>query len=379
MKVAMLLENNPYPQDVRVRNEAESLAAAGHEVTVIAPRSAGQPAVEVIGEVTVRRYRLPVSSGGIAAFLLEYAVAHAQLFLRGLRELVRGAEVIHLHNPPDTLFPIGLVARATGRKVVFDHHDLFPDLFAEKFGSSRLVSLAQASQRASLGTATAVLFTNRSQAENALARGLRPERLSIVRNGPRRATLGEASQPRQGELDDPNLVFVGELASHDGVLALPELMAKPGLERATLTLVGDGPRRSELSAAFSEMDMSDRIAFTGQVEHRLVPALISAADICIDPAPCSDLNHRSTMIKVTEYLAARRPVVAFGLTETRRTAEDAALYAPCGDLDAFADLIVRLARTPALRRELAERAIERADGLVWERSEVELLGAYERL
>ena len=41
----MLLENNPYPQDVRVRNEAESLAAAGHEVTVLAPRSAGQPAV----------------------------------------------------------------------------------------------------------------------------------------------------------------------------------------------------------------------------------------------------------------------------------------------------------------------------------------------
>ncbi len=379
MKVAMLLENNPYPQDVRVRNEAESLAAAGHEVTVIAPRSAGQKAVEMVGQVTVRRYRLPVASGGIAGFLLEYAVAHAQLFWRGLRELVRGAEVIHLHNPPDTLFPIGLVARATGRKVVFDHHDLFPDLFAEKFGSSRLVALAEASQRASLGTATTVLFTNRSQAENALARGLRPERLSIVRNGPRRATLREASRAREGELDDPRLVFVGELASHDGVLALPELMAKPGLERATLTLVGDGPERSELSEAFSERGMADRIEFTGHVEHRLVPALIAAADICIDPAPCSELNHRSTMIKVTEYLAAGRPVVAFGLTETRRTAEDAALYAPCGDLDAFAELIVRLAREPALREELAERAIERADGLVWERSEVELLGAYERL
>jgi glycosyltransferase involved in cell wall biosynthesis len=379
MKVAMLLENNPYPQDVRVRNEAESLAAAGHEVTVIAPRSGGQATVEKVGEVTVRRYRLPVASGGIAGFLLEYAVAHAQLFWRGLRELVRGAEVIHLHNPPDTLFPIGLLARATGRKVVFDHHDLFPDLFAEKFGSTRLVSLAQASQRASLGTATAVLFTNRSQAENALAQGLRPERLSIVRNGPRRATLREASRAREGELDDPRLVFVGELASHDGVLALPELLAKPGLERATLTLVGDGPERRELAAAFSRRGMSDRVEFTGHVEHRLVPALIAAADICIDPAPCSELNHRSTMIKVTEYLAAGRPVVAFGLTETRRTAEDAALYAGCGDLDEFAGLIALLAREPALRRELSDRAVERADGLVWERSEVELLGAYERL
>ena len=380
MKVAMLLENNPYPQDVRVRNEAESLASAGHDVTVIAPRSRGQAAIETVGGVTARRYRLPASSGGIGGFVLEYAVAHVQLFLRGLRELIRGAEVIHLHNPPDTLFPIGLLARAAGRKVVFDHHDLFPELFAQKFGTSRLVALAGASQRASLGTATAVLFTNRSQAEMAVARGvLRPERLTIVRNGPRRATLAKAGQPRQGELADPNLVFVGELASHDGVLALPDLMERPGLERATLTLVGDGPERPQLSAAFSQRGMADRVEFTGQVEHRLVPELIAAADICIDPAPCSALNHRSTMIKVTEYLAAGRPVVAFDLTETRRTAGGAALLAPCGDLDAFAALVVRLARSGELRQRLAERAVARADGLVWERSEVELLGAYERL
>lgn len=380
MKVAMLLENNPYPQDVRVLNEAESLAAAGHDVTVVAPRSSGQAAVERVGEVAVRRYRLPTSSGGIGGFLLEYTVAHVQLFARGFRELLRGAEVIHLHNPPDTLFPIGLLARAMGRKVVFDHHDLFPELFAEKFGSSRLVALAGASQRASLRTATAVLVTNRSQAETALARGVRrPEKLTIVRNGPRRATLAKAGRPRAGGLADPHLVFVGELASQDGVLALPDLLARPGLERATLTLVGDGDVRPELSATFSQRGMAERVEFTGQVEHRRVPELIAAADICIDPAPCSDLNHRSTMIKVTEYLAAGRPVVAFDLTETRRTAGDAALYAACGDLDAFAGLITRLAESGDLRADLAERAVARAGQLVWERSEAELLGAYERL
>ncbi len=380
MRVAMLLENNPYPQDVRVRNEAESLAAAGHEVTVIAPRSRGQARLGRVGEVTVRRYRLPASSGGIGGFLLEYAVAHAQLFTRGILELLRGAEVVHIHNPPDTLFPIGLLARAMGRKVVFDHHDLFPELFAEKFGGSPLVAIAGASQRASLRTATAVLVTNRSQADTALARGVRrPERLTVVRNGPRRATLANAGQPRPGSLVDPHLIFVGELASQDGVLALPELMAKPGLERATLTLVGDGGDRPELSAAFSRLGMADRVEFTGQVEHRRVPELIASSDICIDPAPCSELNHGSTMIKVTEYLAAGRPVVAFGLTETRRTAADAALYAPCGDLDGFAALIVRLAWNGDLRRELAELAIARADQLVWEHSEAELLGAYELL
>ena len=56
-RVVMLLENNPYPQDTRVRNEAETLAAAGHRVTVLAPRGRGQPSRERLHGVDVLRYR----------------------------------------------------------------------------------------------------------------------------------------------------------------------------------------------------------------------------------------------------------------------------------------------------------------------------------
>ncbi len=376
----MLLENNPYPQDVRVRNEAESLARAGHRVTVLAPRAAAQRRFERIDGVTVRRYRLPTSRGGPAGFLLEYAVAHVQLFVRGGLELLRGADVVHLHNPPDTLFPVGLMARALGRGVVFDHHDLFPELLADKFGPSPLVRVAAAAQRASLRSSNAVLVTNRSQAEIALARGVsRPERLVIVRNGPRRSTLAQRADLREGALANPHLVFVGELDSQDGVLALPELLGKPGLGGATLTVVGDGAVREELARRFRRAGMSQRVRFTGHVPHRRVPALIGRADVCIDPAPCTELNRNSTMIKVVEYLAAGRPVVAFDLAETRRTAGDAALYAECGNLDQFASLVNRIAEDDVLRESLAERARRRAKELVWERSEEELIGAYERL
>ena len=335
---------------------------------------------ERIAEVIVRRYRLPVSSGSTAGFLLEYSVAHLQLLVRGVWQLLRGADVVHLHNPPDTLFPIGFVARALGRKVVFDHHDLFPELMADKFESSGLTALAAAAQRASLRVATRVLVTNRSQADIALARGALPaSRVTIVRNGPRRSTLASRREARNGILADPHLIFVGELDTQDGVLALPDLLAKPGLQHATLSVVGDGAVRDELWARLARAGMTDRVRLVGQVAHDRVPELLSAADICIDPAPCTELNHRSTMIKVTEYLAAGRPVVAFDLVETRRTAGDAALYADCWDLDHFASLVTRLAADGELRANLGELAAKRADELVWERSETELLGVYERL
>jgi glycosyltransferase involved in cell wall biosynthesis len=377
MKVLMLLENNPYPQDVRVRQEAESLRAAGYGVTVLAPRSTGQARKETVSGVRVRRFWLPVSEGSAARFVLEYLVAHVRLLCGAVMGLIRGADVIHLHNPPDTLFPAALAARVAGRRVVFDHHDLFPELLAEKFDSAPLVGLARFAQRASFRAASAVLVTNESQAEALVAdRGDDRAKVTVVRNGPPAASFERLPALRGGALSEPELLFLGELDSQDGVLMLADLLCEPGLEKARLTVVGDGALRAALAERVRQVGVEGRVSFAGFVAHERVPGLLASADICIDPAPCSELNKRSTMIKVTEYVAAARPIVAFDLRETRETAGDAALYAPCGDVAAFAAHVSRLALDPGLRARLSETAVKRRGGLFWERSEKALLRAY---
>ena len=111
-RITMLLENNPYPHDVRVRSEAESLARAGHHVTVVAPRGRGQSRREAVRGVDVIRFRLPDgSSRGALGFAVEYGIAVLALHLAAVRELARGATVLHMHNPPDVLFR---PARSTG-------------------------------------------------------------------------------------------------------------------------------------------------------------------------------------------------------------------------------------------------------------------------
>jgi hypothetical protein len=67
--------------------------------------------------------------GGAPGLFAEYVVAHAQLVIRGLRSLLRDADFLHSHNPPDALFPLALVAHVLRRRFVFDEHDLFPSLF----------------------------------------------------------------------------------------------------------------------------------------------------------------------------------------------------------------------------------------------------------
>jgi glycosyltransferase involved in cell wall biosynthesis len=381
MRVVMALENQSYPRDVRVRAEAEALARAGHDVTVLAPRGPGESRREEIAGVKVRRFRWFEASRRPVDFLVEYAIAHVQLTRLAAVELVRGADVLHLHNPPDTLFVAGLLARALRRRVVFDQHDLFPELIEERFGPSRLSAVARAAERGALWTASTVIVANESHRELVRGRGrVRDARITVVRNGPRRATLVDEVAVRNGALAEPRLVYVGELAPQDGALDLPALLEDPALAAARLTIVGDGASRAELEAAVAARPgLAERVRFTGRVAHARVPELLADADVAVDPAPGTPLNHRSTMIKIAEYLAAGLPVVAYDLVETRRTAGDAALYAPPGDAQAFAGHVARLAADPSLRRSYAQRGRARAEELVWERSERALLDAYDRL
>jgi glycosyltransferase involved in cell wall biosynthesis len=380
----MLLENNPYPADVRVRNEAEGLARAGYDVEVIGPRGTDQPAREIVSGVRVTRYRLPVTSATAAGFALEYLVANAHLHARGIRRLLGGAEILHLHNPPDTLFGVGAVARVLGRGVVFDQHDLTPELFRVKFGDARLLRWLLLMERATFRVAGLVLVPNESQREVAATRGrMGSDRVAVVRNGPRQATVVDRYVGRPGMLDDPRLVFVGALEAQDGVDHLPDLMLalaeRHGLPEARLTVVGDGSRRRAIEAAVGAAGVSDRVELTGAVEHARVPALIAASDICIDPAPPNELNHRSTMVKIAEYMAAGKPIVAHRLVETERTAGGAAIYSEGDDGHALAAEVARLARAPELRAKLGNEGRERVSSLTWEQSERALLRAYGSL
>jgi glycosyltransferase involved in cell wall biosynthesis len=384
-RITMLLPNNPYPQDPRVRYEAESLVSAGHSVEVVAPREAGQPRRETVNGVRVRRFH-PGTSGqaGKAALVLEYAIAWVALHLAALRGLLRGSTVLHMHNPPDIFFVAGAMFRALGREVVFDHHDLGPELAEVKFGPGLLHRVASGGERLTFAVATHVLAANESHAEIALRRGgMKPGQVTVVRNGPPARWTRLPVRTRPGRLARVHLAYLGAIAEQDGVDGLAEILAclhrqNPGLE-AALTVIGDGDARPEFEAAVARCGVGANVTVTGWVNSSRVPELLQDADVCVDPSPNTALNERSTMIKVIEYLALGKPVVAYDLLETRRTARDAAVFVPAGDTEAFATAIAGLAGSDHLRSELAQRARARGRELTWERSEEALLAAYAAL
>jgi glycosyltransferase involved in cell wall biosynthesis len=384
-RVVMLLENNPYPRDVRVRAEAETLVRAGHEVTVVAPSGPDQPRRECIAGVNVIRFRgIDGSEHGRLGFVLEYLIAAMALHAAALGALRRGATVLHLHNPPDIFFIAGWMYRLAGRSVVFDHHDLFPETVEVKFGPGPAVRVADWCQRLTFAVANHVIATNHSYASVARSKGAkRGDQVTVVRNAPPSSWVQLPLHGRPGKLDQVRLAYVGAISEQDGVDGLAPVLARlcdgAGPLDARLTIIGDGDARGALERALADHGVADRVTFAGWVAPEQVPQLLQDADVCVDPAPATDVNQRSTMIKIAEYLAVGKPVVSYDLLETRRTAGDAGVFVTPGDVDGFAHAIARIARDPELRRRLAEDGRRRASQLTWEHSEAALLQAYRAL
>jgi len=383
----MLVENNSVPSDRRVWSIATALVRAGYEVEVVCPvgsRENERASFEARDGVRINRYRLAPARGGMSGYLREYATALWRT-RRIVRKLVceRPFDIVHSCNPPDFLLFAAWPARRKGARIVFDHHDLTPELFQARFdGSHRLLHrLTLAVERLCYAVADVVLATNESYRQIAQTRGAKlPGEVFVVRNGPDlRRFLAREPDPslKRGQ---PHLVgYAGMMAPQDGVDHALRALAVLAQRREDWHAIfaGDGESRAELMRLSSELGLSDRVEFVGWLEDEAMATLLCSCDVCLAPEPYTPLNDASTMIKIAEYMAMSRPVVAYALRESRFAAGDAAVYAEPNDVAAFAERIEELLNDPQRRERMGQIGRERVEReLSWEHSERNLAAAY---
>jgi glycosyltransferase involved in cell wall biosynthesis len=108
--------------------------------------------------------------------------------------------------------------------------------------------------------------------------------------------------------------------------------------------------------------------------------MLNTADICVNPDRANDMNDRSTMNKVMEYMALGKPLVQFDLTEGRVSAGEASWYARPNDVADLAQKIVALLSDEQQRIQMSAVGRERIEHLLsWQHEAPRLLAAYEHL
>jgi len=389
-RVLIIVENLPVPFDRRVWLEATTLARNGYQVSVICPKAKGLTAAyERLEDIDIYRYPIPVDAGGALGFIIEFAwcfLASAWLSLK-IAFAGRGFDVIHACNPPDSFWLLGLLWRPFGKRFIFDHHDLCPEMYAAKFeraGGFFYQGLLWLERRA-FRTARVIITTNESHKRIAVERGGRqPDDIFVVRSGPdlKRFKRHEPDLAlRQGK---PHLlVYLGEICKQDGVdhlvRAVKALRDELGRTDFYCIFVGGGPHQPAIRDYAAEQGILDIARFTGRVSDDELCRTLSSATLGIDPDPKNPWSDKSTMNKVVEYMYFGLPVVAYDLHETRVSAEAAGDYAEANSEIALARAIDALLDDPERRARMAEAGERRVqDTLAWDHSVRPLLAAYDQ-
>jgi len=392
-RVLIVVQNLPVPFDRRVWLEATTLAKNGYRVSVICPKMRGfNKSRETIEDIDIFRYPLPIDAQGKLGFVLEFLWCFLATALLSLKVQFAGRafDVLHVCNPPETYWPLAWFWRAFGKRFIFDHHDLSPEMFAVKFErpatreeGGALFKALLFLERMTFRAAQIVITTNESHKRIAVDRGgKRPEDVFIVRSGPDLSRFQVYEPDAEWRKGKPYLIaYLGEICKQDGVdhLVRAVKILRDELKRTDVHCIfmGGGPHQKAIADYAVEIGVAELCTFTGRVSDEDLCRVLSTADIGIDPDPKNAWSDQSTMNKVIEYMFFGLPVLSYDLHETRVSAGDAGMFVTANDERALAQGIVTLLDDPERRKRLGAAGHARVRAvLAWNYSVAPLLAAY---
>jgi glycosyltransferase involved in cell wall biosynthesis len=282
----------------------------------------------------------------------------------------------------------GLFKIVFSRKIIFDHHDLCPELYEAKFGRKGLPFwILSRLERWSIKTADIVISTNESYRRIAIERGGKdPSRVFVVRNGPdleRLRPLPPIAALKHGR--SYLIGYVGVIGAQEGlhhlIHAADFIIHHCYRTDIHFAIIGGGSHLDSNRRLAHSLNVDQYFTFTGRItDDETLVEYLNTADLCVGPDEFNPLNDKSTMVKVMEYMALGKPIVQFALTEGRISAGDASLYAKPNDHIDFARKILELLDDPVRRAVMGQYGRKRVElTLAWKHQIPMLLGAYDAL
>lgn len=177
--------------------------------------------------------------------------------------------------------------------------------------------------------------------------GIPLERIAVVHNGAntdlfRPMDRASCREDLDLDLEKHYLCFVGILVWWQGIDDI--IRAVPGVNeripQTELLIVGDGAQRKELEDIALDLELSESIHFVGKVAYEEVPLYINASDLCL--APKRVLSSGYSPLKLYEYMACAKPVVASRVAGFEILEQGAGLLFDAGDVESLSSTIVSM-------------------------------------
>ncbi len=295
--------------------------------------------------------------------------------------------VVHYRNIWDGL-AIAQNKKRFGYKTLFEVNGLpsielkyhYPGLAAE------LLAKIKEQEIATLHLSDAIICPSNVTRDYIASLGLNRKLVTVIPNGVSPSDFSPSPLPaREGHV--PILLYIGTLADWQGldivIKSLPTILEQ---QAVSLHIVGRGRSRQRkmLAKQIRKLGLEQHVVVQSAVPHHEIPALIAKADICVAPLGLNDRNvtQGACPIKVLEYMAAARPLLASNMPIVRelvREDVDALLFSP-NDPEDLARQALALLNDLELSKRIARSASERAlTKFTWHESQKKLVKVYEKL
>ena len=379
MRVLMIHPHDIYsplePWTIRITSLARCLTERGHEVKLAYHLADhGRTPQEVR-----HRQEFP--------FEVIPLVRHMGLGLRKARDMARLAEwadVVHVQKAlAHAALPAAVASFWNRVPLHYDWDDWEAQIYADTAGVDRHHRRIDRFERALPRIADTVSVASKALEEQALALGVDPRDLfdapvgadleRFVRGGD-----GEALREELG-FDGPIALYLGQLAGAHAAPLFLEAAALVQRADAGFLVVGGGRTLDALKDTAARLGIAHKVRFTGAVPHSAVPRYMDVADVAVATLPDTPQARTKSPLKVVEYMAAGRAIVASAVGEAVRFLGDAGRLVAPGDAAALADALDELLGDPYRASELGVAARERLrQNFTWMHTAANLERAYVR-
>jgi len=314
---------------------------------------------------------------GLGTYLREYVSFFVRAGLAAtLAHPRRRYAVVQVHTLPDFLVFAAAPLRLSGVPVVIDLHEAMPEFFRSRFpgaSGSLVYSLLEMQERLSIAAADRAITVNDALATRLRARGVSPDKITVVPNYPVLGLFDDAAHNTRMFMADGTLqlIYAGALTPMyelDVALgAVAEVRRRRPEIQPRLAIYGRGDSEEQLRTQADRLGIADSVAFHGRIPIEDVPAAIAAADVGLAPTRRDRYTNDSLSTKIFEYAAMRKAIVASQLPLVDRIFGPASVttYEP-GNAASMADAILRLVDEPEERDRRVEEARKIVRQASWE-------------
>ena len=163
-----------------------------------------------------------------------------------------------------------------------------------------------------------VISINEGLREYTIRMGANPDRTEVIRAGVDleafNANDRKAIREKYGIMNDEIvLFFMGWLYEFSGLKEVALALAENSNPKIKLLILGKGDQWDTLQKIRRDHEMEGRIIMEPWAPYQEIPKYIMAADICLLPAYKNKIMMNIVPIKMYEYMAAGKPVLATSL------------------------------------------------------------------